>query len=75
MWWNDEQPKVARTKKNVLRWYPQAGKLQVARPDWTDENGEIKTGKTATVDVVALHDDESAESARMIFQEIADALR
>ena len=54
-WWNEETPITVHSEKNVLRWYPQAGKLQVSRPDWIDEaTGEVKTGKTVTLDVAAL---------------------
>ena len=69
MWWEQEQPQIVRTKKNVLRWYPKAKKLQVARPDWTDENGEIKTGKTVTIDVK-----EQPQEVRTVFQEVIDSL-
>ena len=74
MWWTKEEPQVVRTRKNVLRWYPQAGKLQVSRPDWVDDDGETKTGKTTTIDVRALCDDEAAHSAKVLLQEIADML-
>ena len=52
-WWENETPATARTDKDVLRWYKAACKLQISRPDWEDEHGEVKHGMTVTADVGA----------------------
>ena len=33
-YWQTETPVVAASAKNVLRWFPKAGRLQVSLPDW-----------------------------------------
>lgn len=53
-WWEDETPVTAASKKNVLRLYANAEKLQVSRPDWENDHGEMKPGKTVVLDLAAL---------------------
>ena len=48
------------TGRNVLRWFAQAGKLQISMPYWTDSTGEQKPGKTVTIDIDALRETEGA---------------
>ena len=74
MWWETETPEEIYTKSNVLRWYPRAGKLQVARPDWTDDEGQVKTGKTVTLNVQAVKDAGEGQKAAAILQTIIDML-
>lgn len=50
-WWENETPQTIETDKNVMRYYPQAEKLQVSRPNWTDDYGESKPGKTVVLDL------------------------
>ena len=73
-WWLDEEPQTIKTDKNVLRWYPNAGKLQVSRPDWTDDSGAAKPGKTVTLDIEGLRLSGDAQAAAAILRSIADAL-
>lgn len=47
-WWLEEQPQTVATPRNVVRWFPKAGKLQVSRPD---RDGMV--GKTVTLDIGA----------------------
>ena len=54
-YWENERPQTATTTKNVLTYNPQAGKLHVSRPAWTNDEGEEKPGKTVVLDVAALH--------------------
>lgn len=56
-YWEKEEPKVARSAANVLRWYEQADKLQVSQPDWTNDKGEECHGKTVTLDLTALSEE------------------
>jgi hypothetical protein len=53
-YWEDEQPLVADSGKNVLRLFEKAGKLQVSMPYWTDKDGVQKPGKTITIDIQAV---------------------
>lgn len=53
-YWTEETPTVVDTGANVLRYYPQAGKLQVSLPSWINKEGDICQGKTVAVDVEAL---------------------
>ncbi|AOQ23849.1 hypothetical protein MTAT_04820 [Moorella thermoacetica] len=69
-YWETEQPIEVASKKNKLRWFPQAGQLQVSRPDWTDENGQVKPGKTVTLDVKALSEGADRETALEVFEAI-----
>ena len=50
-YWESEEPEVLRTKRNVIKLFRQAGKLQVSHPDWQDGYGETKQGKTVTIDL------------------------
>lgn len=45
-WWDMEQPQVVETPCNVVRYYPNAGKLQLSRGVF---NG--RPGKTVTLDL------------------------
>ncbi len=76
-YWEEEAPEVITSEKNVLRYYRNAGKLQVARPDWTDKDGTVKQGKAVALDLEALEALESAErkKAAGIFREILKALK
>lgn len=53
-YWTEETPTIIDTGANVLRYYPQAGKLQVSLPDWLNKEGDSCQGKTVAVDVEAL---------------------
>ncbi|MEG1953974.1 MAG: hypothetical protein RR115_07055 [Hydrogenoanaerobacterium sp.] len=53
-YWTEETPTIVDTGANVLRYYPQAGKLQVSLPDWLNKEGDSCQGKTVAVDVEAL---------------------
>ena len=50
-WWEGERPEVVETDKNVLKYYPKAKKLQASKPNWTNEYGEIRNGKTVILDL------------------------
>lgn len=53
-YWEKETPEAATTTKNILRYFSEAGKLQISMPSWKNEAGEEKTGKTVTLDITAL---------------------
>ncbi len=63
-YWENETPITVDTGKNVLRFYPRALRLQVARPDWQDENGQSRMGKAVALDVQALVEAEPEERER-----------
>jgi hypothetical protein len=64
-YWEEEQPIMADTGKNVFRFFPKAGKLQISMPYWTDKDGAQKPGKTVTVDVDAVRE---SPKARGVFE-------
>ena len=70
-YWGTETPISARTRKNGLENYREAGKLAISRPSWTDGNGESKRGKTVTLDRAALK--ESPEALRLLLMIAEDA--
>ena len=64
-YWETETPTTVDTGKNILRYFAEAGKLQVSMPYWGDEN---KPGKTVTVNVAAIMENtEALELMRRIF--------
>ena len=49
-YWETEQPQVADSKKVRLSYYSQAGKMQVSQV-WQDKaTGELRKGRTITLD-------------------------
>lgn len=52
-YWETEEPQTATLKFGVIRFYPKAGKLCFCYPDYTDQYGASRMGKT-----VALHADD-----------------
>jgi len=68
-YWEHETPKVVDTGKNVLRYFPEAGKLQISMPYWTNDAGEERPGKTVTLDLTAVQETpEAVELMRKIFE-------
>lgn len=65
-YWLDESPVEIRTEKNVLRYFPKARRLQVALPDWTNEDGQSRPGKMVTLDVAALAQSGDQEDAHRV---------
>ena len=57
-YWETETPAVVDTGKNILRYFEQAGKVQISMPNWKNADGENKPGKTVTVDIAALVNDD-----------------
>jgi hypothetical protein len=53
-YWEEEEPIVVDTGKNVLRLFEGAQKLQVSRPYWTDKNGVKQNGQTVPLDIEAV---------------------
>lgn len=74
MYWQKETPKTITTTKNVLQFYPNAGKLAVARPHWTDDEGKQRQGKTVTIDIESLILSEDKDTAKAVFTEILEML-
>lgn len=54
--WETETPVTATTGKNEIEYFPQAGKLTISRPSWTDDKGEVRRGKTVVLDLEAVKD-------------------
>ena len=74
-WWLEEQPVEVRTQKNVLRYYPKAGRLQLSRPDRLGLDGMSTVGKTVSLDLQAVRDAEQAEDAIALLQQVMDSLK
>ena len=70
-YWQEEPGKVIDTGKNVLEYYPKAGKLSIAKPSWTNTVGEVKRGKTVVLDLAAV---KANPEAVAMFRRIADRL-
>ena len=62
-YWNEETPMIADTGKNVLRYFPKAGRLQISNPQW-EKDGQQMQGKTVTLNVTAAAD--NAEAVRLL---------
>ena len=52
-YWENEQSTTATTHSNIIRYFPNAGKLQISRPYWSDASGAQHPGKTVTLDIEA----------------------
>lgn len=52
--WETETPVTATTGKNEPEYFPQAEKLTISRPSWTNDRGETKRGKTVVLDLEAV---------------------
>lgn len=54
-YWEHETPLICETTKNSLRWFPEAGRLQVSAAPWEDRTtGEQRPGKMVSLNVTAL---------------------
>ncbi|MEI6287715.1 MAG: hypothetical protein WCP79_14520 [Bacillota bacterium] len=53
-YWENETPVEVYTGKNRLKYFRNAGKLQISACDWQNADGETKQGKTVSLDVEAL---------------------
>lgn len=67
-YWERETPREADAGKVRLRYYPEAGRLQVVQL-WTDENGELKPGKCVTLNVESLA---LAPQAKALLQQVLE---
>ena len=69
-YWEAEKPITIKTSKNTIEYYPQAGKLSVAKAPWIDDNGAERQGKTIAFDITALLESNALKEAQKIFKEI-----
>ena len=70
-YWEQEEANRLDTGANVLRWFAQAGKLQVSTPDWTRPDGKIVSGKTVTLNLDAVRE---TDGAIEFLQSVIDSL-
>lgn len=70
--WETEKPKVADTGKNILEFFPEARKLSVSKPNWTDKEGNEKRGKTVLLDLAAVA---AAPAAVALLEEVVKTLK
>lgn len=52
-YWEKETPSIVMTTVNELRYFTEAGKLQVSTLPWKDADGVEHRGKTVTLDTKA----------------------
>ncbi|GFP24782.1 hypothetical protein [Candidatus Hakubella thermalkaliphila] len=74
-YWESEAPLVVRSKRNVLRYYPQVAKLQVSLPDWEASDGQVHYGKTVTLDIQALVASEDKQKVAEVLGVILKTLK
>ena len=75
-YWLAEHPQTITTAKNVLQYYPEAGKLSVAREPWFDDAGNARQGKTVCLDISALMEagQDDITTARGVFSSLVDRI-
>ena len=72
-YWERETPLVCESRKNSLRWFPEAGRLQISAAPWEDKTtGEQRPGKMVSLNVTALAG--NSEAVR-IFNEVLEAIK
>ena len=72
-YWERETPLICESTKNSLRWFPEAGRLQVSAAPWEDKTtGEQRPGKMVSLNVTALAG--NAEAVR-ILTEVLEAIK
>jgi hypothetical protein len=76
-YWKTESPVIIRTSHNVFRWFKNAGKFHVSKPDYVDEHGIERPGKTVSWDTNVLTDmdDVSYENIREFLIKVLDDLK
>ena len=67
-YWENEKPIEADTGKNTMRYFKEAGKLQISGANWQNDKGETIRGKTVTLDITAL---KGSSEAMSIIKQIA----
>ena len=74
--WMKETPVIAKTGKNILEYYHNSEKLIVGRLPWIDKDGDIRQGKTVTLDITAIcqSDYETIGIIREFFAEILQTI-
>jgi len=71
-YWETETPIISATDRNLIRYFKNAGRLQVAAVYKNKKTGELKQGKTATLDVEDMA--ANPEALDLLQQIIADCL-
>lgn len=65
-YWETETPELIITSRNVIRHYPNAGKVAVHGLDYYDpKSGELRSGRINALDLKALKD-RPEQAARLI---------
>lgn len=72
-YWERETPLVCESRKNSLRWFSEAGRLQISAAPWEDRaTGEQRPGKMVSLNVNTL---EGNSEAVRIFNEVLEAIK
>ena len=61
-YWESEEPAIANTGKNILRYYEKANRLQVCMPNWVNDQGEPMRGKCVTLNLEAVYNNTNASA-------------
>lgn len=72
--WLEEAPIIAKSDKNVVRYYRNARMLNVSKPDWTTKDGKELPGKTITLNIGAFKEKDPHELIN-ILNDVIDILR
>lgn len=70
-YWEHETPEEVRTERVQLSFFRKAGKLQVSRLYRDPDTGELRRGKTATLDVADVARHPQAKALLAAFVEAA----
>lgn len=75
-YWETEVPKTITTSKNVIQFYPAAGKLSVSKAPWENDEGKTMQGKTVSYCLTSLCESgaDNLKAAREVFSEILELI-
>ena len=72
--WETENPEVFPAGRNVVRYYPNSGRLVVHQRDYVDRNGEKRQGRGTGIDLVSLSKDQQGiKRLIMILEQLLDS--
>jgi len=74
-WFENEQPVTIETKSGVIRFYPQAKRLQISRPDYFNAEGERLIGKTVTISLQSFADSGKVDELANMFETVVACAR
>ena len=75
-YWTQESPKSILTSANEFQYYENQGRLRISTPKWENKQGELKHGKSVTLNINKLLDCDvlTLTDAKYIFLSIIDRI-